>query len=216
MAKKILSSRQVRIDARDLLHIACSTGQSAARDSTAGMEMLIRIALAFFTPPSTVDAEALHRFAPAYVTIDAARDHVWAARVAAATFDVDADMVLAISFHESRFTSGVVAREARGRVSCGVMTPYPTKTCAATSLLAQYLDGTRHWAVDWKRAGGIRNEREVLLGYAGGYRLIRRCRQGAVLRHKTHGDDLCVTADVFKGIRSRIVRARQPKLKTAS
>ena len=179
------------------------------------MEMLIRIAIAFFTPTSIDDAEALNRFAPKYVSIEAAREHIWAARVSAAVYDVDADMVLAISYHESRFTDGVVAAESGGRVSCGAMTPYPTKTCETKPLLAQYLDGTRHWGVDWKRAGGIRNEREALLGYAGGYSLIRRCRQGAVLRHKTHGDDLCATADVFNGLRARIVRARQ-KLKTAS
>ena len=177
------------------------------------METLLRIVIAFLSPPSAADAKALHRFAPTYVTVDAARDHLWAARMAAASFDVDADMVLAISYHESRFTDGAVGRESSGRVSCGVMTPYPTKTCVETSLLAQYLDGTRHWAVDWRRAGDVRDTSEVLLGYAGGYSLIRRCRNGAVLRHKTHGDDLCATPGVFRGIRARIVRERskQPK-----
>jgi hypothetical protein len=178
------------------------------------MEMLIRLALAFISPPSTEDAEALNRFAPQYVSVASARDHLWAARVAAAAYDVDADMVLAISYHESRFTNGVVAAEPGGRVSCGAMTPYPTKACETKSLLAQYLDGARHWGVDWKRAGDVRNEREALLGYAGGYYLIRSCRKGAVLRNKTHGDDLCATADVFNGLRARIVRARQ--VKTAS
>jgi hypothetical protein len=180
------------------------------------MEMLIRIALALVSPPSTEDAEALHRFAPQYVTVDTARDHLWAARISAVFYNVDADMVLAISYHESRFTDGIVAKEPGGRVSCGAMTPYPTKTCETKSLLGQYLDGTRHWAVDWKRAGDVRNEREALLGYAGGYFLIRGCRKGTVLRHKTHGDDLCATADVFNGIRARIVRERQQKIKTAS
>ena len=89
------------------------------------------------------------------------------------------------------------------------MTPYPTKTCTPKSLLAQYLDGVRHWAIDWRRAGDVRSDREALLGYAGGYFLIRGCRKGPVLRHKTHGDDLCRTADVFAHIRSRIVAARQ-------
>jgi hypothetical protein len=180
------------------------------------MEMLIRIAIALFSSPSLDDAEALHRFAPQYVSVDSARDHIWAARVSAAVYDVDADMVLAISYHESRFTDGVVAAEPGGRVSCGAMTPYPTKTCETKPLLAQYLDGARHWAVDWRRAGDIRSEREALLGYAGGYALVRRCRQGSVLRHKTHGDDLCATADVFNGLRARIVRERRQKLKTAS
>jgi hypothetical protein len=175
------------------------------------MQILIRIALALFTPTSDADAKALQRFAPSYVTVDAAREHVWAARVAATIYDVDPDMVLAISYHESRFTNNVVTKEPGGRVSCGAMTPYPTKRCVAKPLIAQYLDGTRHWAIDWRRAGDVRSDREALLGYAGGYAMIRRCRQGSVLRHKTHGDDLCRTPEVFAQIRLRVVAARQPK-----
>lgn len=175
------------------------------------MQILIQIVIALFTPPSDADAEALHRFAPSYVTVDDARDHLWAARVAAVAYGVDADMTIAIAYHESRFTTNVVSKESGGRVSCGVMTPYPTKTCEVKPLLAQYLDGTRHWAVDWRRAGGVRSEREALLGYAGGYRMIRRCRQGPVLRHKTHGDDLCRTPEVFAKIRDRIRAARRQR-----
>ena len=59
------------------------------------MQILIRIALAIFTPTSDADAAALHRFAPSYVTVDAAREHVWAARVAVAAYNVDADMTIA-------------------------------------------------------------------------------------------------------------------------
>lgn len=173
------------------------------------MQILIRIALALFTPSaSDADAEALHRFAPSYVTVEAAREHLWAARTAAAIYGVDADTVLSISFHESRFTGNAVTKERGGRVSCGAMTPYPTKECESKSLLAQYLDGTRHWAIDWRRAGDVRNEHEALLGYAGGYQLIHACRLGPVLRHKTRGDDLCRTPDVFRWIRSRIVATR--------
>jgi hypothetical protein len=173
------------------------------------MQILIRIAIAIFTPTSDADAEALHRFAPNYVTVDTARDHLWSARVAAAAYGVDADMVLAISYHESRFTANVVSKEPGGLVSCGVMTPIPMRTCVSKPLLAQYLDGARHWAIDWRRAGDVRSEREALLGYAGGYWLIRGCRQGPVLRYKTHGDDFCRTPDVFAHIRSRIVAARK-------
>ena len=174
----------------------------------------LRFLIALVTPPSDSDAEALHRFAPRYVTVDAAREHLWAARVAAATYGVDADAALAISFHESRFTDGTVTKESGGRVSCGVMTPFPRKRCEAKPLLAQYLDGTGHWA-QWRRAGDVRNDREALLGYAGGYRLIRRCRRGPVLRHKTHGDDLCRTDVVFAQIRARIIAARQQAQETS-
>lgn len=170
---------------------------------------ILRFLIALFTPVSDADAEALHRFAPRYVTVETARDHVWAARTAAAAYGVDETMVLAISWHESRLTDGVVSKESGGRVSCGAMTPVPRKTCTPKPLLAQYLDGTRHWAVDWQRAGDIRRDREMLLGYAGGYRLIRRCRQGPVLRHKTHGDDLCRTPEVFEAIRAKIRAARR-------
>jgi hypothetical protein len=178
------------------------------------MQILLRIAIALLSPPSNADAEALHRFAPNDVTVEAAYDHVWAARVAAAIYGVDPDMILAISWHESRFTDGAVGPESGSRVSCGAMTPYPTKTCTEKTLLEQYLDGTEHWAVDWKHAGDVHGDREILLGYAGGYHLIRSCRLGPVLRYKTSGDDLCRTPEVFGAIRDRIVSAR--KLRTAS
>ena len=167
-----------------------------------------RFLIALVTPTSDADAEALHRFAPRYVTVDAAREHVWAARAAAAAYGVDADTTLAIAYHESRFTDGAVTKEVGNRVSCGAMTPFPTQKCVSKSLLAQYLDGTKHWAVDWGTARDVHGWKEVLRGYAGGYRLIRRCRKGPVLRHKTHGDDLCRTPDVFAQIRARIIEAR--------
>ena len=173
------------------------------------MQIILRILLAFVTPTSDADAEALQRFAPKYITIEDAREHLWAARVAATIYDVDMDMILAISWHESRFQSGAVGPERGKRVSCGVMQPFPTKKCVEKTLLAQYIDGTRHWAMDWKRAGDVRNNREAILGYAGGYAAIRRCRMGPVLRYKTHGDDLCRTPEVFSAIRTRIRRARQ-------
>jgi hypothetical protein len=175
------------------------------------MQIILRILLAIFTPTSDADAEGLHRFAPNEVTVADAYEHVWAARVAAATYDVDVEMVLAIGYHESHFSESAVTVERGGRVSCGVMTPIPTSTCTPKTLLAQYLDGARHWAVDWRRAGDVRSEHEALLGYAGGYALIRACRLGPVLRHKTWGDDLCQTPEVFGWIRNRIHAARQPR-----
>jgi hypothetical protein len=173
------------------------------------IDVLLRVAIAILTPTSDADAEGLHRFAPEEVSVDRARAHVWAARVAAATYGVDADMVLAIGYHESRFQDGAVGPERGGRVSCGVMTPYPTGACAPKPLLAQYLDGARHWAVDWRHASDVRGDREALLGYAGGYHLIRACRLGPVLRHQAWGDDLCRTPEVFGWMRDHIRAARQ-------
>lgn len=173
------------------------------------MQILLRIMIAIFSPTSDADAEALHRFSPGEVTVTQAYGHVWAARVAAAVYNVDADMVLAISWHESRFTDNLVSPESGGRVSCGAMTPYPMKRCGSKALLAQYLDGTRHWAVDWGKAGDVRNAREMLLGYVGGYALIRICRRGPYLRYRTKGDDLCKTPEVFASIRAQIRKARR-------
>lgn len=175
------------------------------------MQIILHLLIAIFTPTSDADAEGLHRFAPNDVTVDQARNHVWAARVAAAAYSVDADMVLAISWHESRFTDNVIAKEGGGRVSCGAMTPYPTIACEPKTLLDQYLDGTRHWAIDWRHAGDVRNDHEALLGYARGYYLIRACRLGPVLRHGASGDDLCRTPEVFTWIRDRIRASRQAK-----
>lgn len=171
--------------------------------------IFLRVALAILTPTSDVDAEGLHRFAPNEVTVERAREHVWAARAAATIYDVDVDTVLAISYHESHFQEDVATAESGGRVSCGAMTPYPTSACSPRSLLSQYLDGTRHWAIDWRRARDVRDAREALLGYAGGYRLIRMCRQGPVIRRGARGDDLCRTPDVFARIRARIRAARR-------
>lgn len=180
------------------------------------IHVLLRVAIALLTPTSDADAQALHRFAPEEVTVDQAREHVWAARVAAATYDVDADAVLAIAYHESHFAEDAVTRESGGRVSCGSMTPYPTARCSRKSLLGQYLDGARHWAVDWRRAGDVHGDHEALLGYAGGYALIRACRQGPVLRHQTSGDDLCRTPEAFWRIRARIRAARRARPQIAA
>jgi hypothetical protein len=184
------------------------SGMSAARDTTGLMQLILRIVLAFLSPTSDADAEALHRFSPNEVTVDRAHDHIWAARVAAAVYGVDPDLSLAISWHESRFQAHVVGPAVNGRRACGAMQPVPTGKCEWKTILEQYLEGTEHWAV-WKRAGDVRNDHEALLGYAGGYRLLRSCRLGPVLRHKTYGDDLCLTPEVFEGIRARILRARQ-------
>jgi hypothetical protein len=173
--------------------------------------LILRFVIAVLTPVSEADAVGLHRFSPDEVSVDHAYQHVWAARVAAVVYDVDADMILAVAWHESRFTDNVVAQEPGRRVSCGALTPYPTQRCVSKSLLEQYFDGAHHWAIDWRRAGDVRSDREAWLGFAGGYYLIRACRQGPVLRFKTYGDDLCLTPEVFAGIRDRIRRARQPR-----
>jgi hypothetical protein len=183
------------------------------------LSVILRVVIAIFTPPSDAEIEGLHRFAPEEVSVEHARDHVWCARVAAAIYDdsdglvrhVDTDTVLAIDYHESHFTDGAVGRESGGRVSCGAMTPTPTDHCDEKPLLAQILEGTRHLVVDWGTARDVRSTREAYLGYAGGYTAIRKCRVGPVLRYGDHGDDLCMTPEVFAWIRSRIQETRRPR-----
>lgn len=164
--------------------------------------LVLRVVLAILTPPAPSAAKALHRFAPHEITVDQARAHVWSATIAATRYSVDTDMVLAISYHESRFTPNVVTVGPAGRVACGAMTPYPTTQCSHQPLLMQYLEGTRHWALDWRTAPDVRSEREALLGYAGGYYLIRLCR-------KDPSWDACQTPDAFEKIRQQIISARR-------
>lgn len=173
---------------------------------------ILRIAIAALTPVSDADAIALHRFSPEEITIEHARDHIWAARVAAVAYTVDENMILAIAFHESNMREDAVSHEPGGRVSCGSMTPTPVNHCTKKPLLAQILEGTRHWAVEWQEARGVRSEHEALLGVAGGYRGIYKCRQGPVLRYGDHGDDLCLTPEVFWRLRDRIRAARLAKI----
>jgi hypothetical protein len=173
--------------------------------------LVLQIVIAAFSPVSDSDAIALHRFSPEEITVEHARDHIWAARVAAAAYSVDENMILAIAYHESRMHENAVGPESGGRVSCGSMTPSPVAFCEKKPLLAQILEGTRHWAVEWREAPGVYGEHEALLGVAGGYRGIRACRLGPVLRYGDHGDDLCLTPEVFWRLRDRIRAARQAK-----
>jgi hypothetical protein len=131
------------------------------------------------------DGRALARTA-SYLSVDRATSHVAAAELAAATYDVDADLLLSIAHHESNYQYTVISKEPRGKVSCGVMTPVPTHShaeCSAArrSILAGYLAGAQHLRTWLEVCRGNRYCAEV--GYAGGYRLIAACRRG----EKLHG-----------------------------
>jgi hypothetical protein len=138
---------------------------------------LIALLISILLPTSDHDATALVRTAPAYLTVEIAREHVTVARAAAAVYDVDADLLLSIAHHESRYQHAAVSSEAGDRVSCGVMTPEPVATCPKVmTILGGYLEGARHLR-GWLTACG-ENERCALFGYAGGYRLLAMCREG--------------------------------------
>lgn len=102
-------------------------------------------------------------------------DHVAAAQVAGWLAGVRPALLLAFAWHESRFTPDYVQPEARGNVSCGVMTPEPiAPPCPRQTLVEQYLAGATHIRVWLAAARG--DERLALLGVAGGYHLIAACR----------------------------------------
>ncbi len=156
-------------------------------------ELLFRILMLL---TSARDAEALRRTAPETIDVELARENVAAARVAGFVHGVDPDLLLSIASHESHYKVDAVGPEAGGLVSCGVMTPTPVASCSARqTLLDGYLAGAAHLA-EWRRSTS--STRDMLLGYAGGWRLIRACRAGPVVVTRTGGElDLCKTDEVF-------------------
>lgn len=150
------------------------------------------------------DAESLRRTAPADLSLAGACANLAAARAAGAELAVDPDLLLAVAHHESRYQAGAVTAEPGRKVSCGVMTPEPLRTCRPSTLERGYLDGARHLR-GWLDAcrGRLRC---ALTGYAGGFRLVSACARGPVVSHRRLGDlDLCRTADVFLR-RARLIR----------
>ena len=154
------------------------------------MTALIAVILALFSPRA--DAEALARTAPSDLSIGAAVLHLGAARAAALETGTDPELVLSISWHESRYVSNAVGVEPGGRVSCGVLTPEPVARCGRVGLVDQYVAGARHLRV-WMDA--TPSLHAALLGFAGGYRLIAMCQRGPVIIRP--GVDACLTPEVF-------------------
>jgi hypothetical protein len=154
------------------------------------------------------DATALCKTAPSYLTIETASTHLVAARIAAATYAVDVDLLLSTAYYESRYTVNVVGPTVRGKVACGVMQPTMEMKCAeAPTLLNGYLEGAKHYR-DWYDACRG-NERCAILGYGGGYALIKKCAEGPLnveRRGKTF--DLCTLPDVRLGRARWIKRLR--------
>jgi soluble lytic murein transglycosylase-like protein len=117
---------------------------------------------------SDADAEALRQTAPNDLTLETAREHVGAARFAATIYRVEPEDLLAIAYHESRYTADAITHEPGNRVSCGVMTPRPKRQCSPWELeiVGGYLAGAAHLR-EWYDVR--RNNRIYALnGYAGG------------------------------------------------
>jgi hypothetical protein len=163
---------------------------------------IIAFIAALFTPDA--DADALRATAPDDLTIETARLHLANARIAAATSHVDADLLLSIAWHESRYVVAARTAEPLGKTSCGVMTPVPKATCTTPTMLEGYLEGAAHLREWLEAAHG--NEHVALLGYAGGYRMINACAEGPVMVVRNNQDvDLCTVASIFQW-RARLIR----------
>lgn len=130
-------------------------------------------------------SERLRLSAPTYLDEERAVVHLWSARVAAVVAHEDASDLLAIAWHESRYTSNVVTVEPGNRVSCGVMTPAPhAPPCVDRPLVEQYLEGALHLHEWREQLGG-----NAMLGYAG---LAGACARGPYVVTRRGVDvDLC-------------------------
>lgn len=160
------------------------------------------------------DAAALQTTAPQDLTVEQAAEHMAAAQVAGVKYNVDPDLVLAIAWHESRYDNTARTAEPGGKTSCGTMTPIPKVTCSNPTLLDGYLEGTAHLR-EWLNACRG-NERCALLGYAGGYVLLRACAQGPVMKERRdgHNDDICLTPQVFQ-FRARWIKKSRARRATS-
>jgi hypothetical protein len=156
----------------------------------------------------TADAEALRRTASSYLDVEQARAHVAAARVAAAAHRIDPDLLLAIAWRESRYQVDAVTREASGKLSCGLMmvTMPKGKPCPKWSVLDGYAAGAVHLG-QWVKA--TRNQRDALVGYAGGYAMIEKCKLGPIERERAGSVvDLCSAPELRRAAWIRRGRGR--------
>lgn len=134
-------------------------------------------------------------------------DHGAAANLASAVTGVSQERLIAIAWHESRFTRAVT-REPGRRVSCGPMTPVPHRPpCGEfeTSLVGGYLNGAAHWR-QWLRVCRG-SEWCADLAYGGGRALVRACARGHV--YVRAGVDACDLHYWFSRCRSGC-RAMRP------
>lgn len=147
---------------------------------------------------SASDADALRRTAPAYLDATSARAHLAAARVAGVAHRLDPYLLLAIAYRESRYDPNAVTREKSGKLSCGLlMTTEPLGVpCPPPSIIGGYLAGAAHLD-EWRRATGSLHA--GLLGYAGGYAMLRACGRGPIVRERAGVEvDLCSTPEVAR------------------
>ena len=154
------------------------------------------------------DASALQRTARSYLDLEAAREHVAAARVAGSVYKIDPDLLRAIAWRESRYRVDAVTRERSGKLSCGLMmvTMPLGEPCPPHTILDGYLAGAAHLR-SWIRL--TRDTRKALLGYAGGYPTIARCEAGPIIRVRGGVEvDMCSLPELKRAAWIRQGRSR--------
>jgi hypothetical protein len=179
------------------------------------MSTLIAFLLTLCGASRQAEANALRQTAPTYLESDlVAAAHLAGSTYAGDAFSVDPAVLLAIAYRESRYTLGVVGREVRGRRACGLMQPMMhDDTCRKQTVVEGYLEGASHLRT-WLDTKTCRGDLHcALLGYGGGYALIRGCAAGPVVVERNgKRADLCkfipgsVTARAA-WIRNRLARA---------
>jgi len=144
---------------------------------------------------SADDVETFRATAPSYLTTETARDHLVAARMAAVYHRVDADLLLSIAWFESRYTIDAVGPMVRGKRACGVLQPIMEQRCSETpSLMGGYFEGAKHLR-EWMNAARG-DMRTAMLGYAGGYALIKACDEGPLMVQRGGREvDLCTVVN---------------------
>lgn len=157
------------------------------------------------------ESDALRQTAPAYLTTpEKAAEHLAAATFAGERFSVDPTLLLAIAYRESRYTPNVQGPAVRGRHACGLMQPLMHQQgCEPQTVFAGYLEGAKHLRVwmDTKSCAG--DVRCALLGYAGGYSLLKRCVAGPVVVERGgRTADLCKLIPGSTTSRARWIRER--------
>jgi hypothetical protein len=154
------------------------------------------------------DVAALQR--TANLSPRAAAENLAAARIAASVYKLDADLLLAIAWRESRYQSDTIGPVVRGKRACGVMQPIMERTCEPPGLLDGYLAGAAHLRA-WRKA--TRTELDALVGYAGGYAMIERCKLGPIERERAgRMVDLCSAPELRRADWIRLERKRSTRV----
>lgn len=157
------------------------------------------------------EADALRQTAPkALGSSEVAATHLAAATFAGELFSVDPAVLLAIAYRESRYTTGVVGPRVRGRRACGLMQPMMhAGTCREQTVLEGYVEGAQHLRT-WLDTRSCRGDlRCALLGYGGGYALLKGCAVGSVVVERNGKQaDLCTFIPGSVVARAAMIRSR--------